>query len=166
MATTSSLPSFSTPTRSQSLAYSTATPPPAPSSRHNPISLRIYKAIGTSFDNPGSREALEIASSFYAPSIKGKEKADAVELDDEALPERRTLKGQTAAMARKHLKRDVEARLAGGTRKFLEAFGEVDKVGWRVDFERTRCVLPRRPLVVDSLLSTAVCVAQGLALMI
>ena len=31
-------------------------------------------------------------------------------------------------MARKWLKRDIEAKLAGGSQKFLEAFGEVDKV--------------------------------------
>lgn len=118
--------STSSPSRTFSLSQSTATHTRALSSRHNPISLRIYKAIGTSFDDPGSREALEIASSFYAPSTKGKEKETA---DEEVLPERRTLKGQTAAMARKHLRKDVEARLAGGSRKFLEAFGEVDKVG-------------------------------------
>ena len=120
-AASSSLPL--TPDRSY--AYSNAVP--TQSSRHNSISLRIYKAIGTSFDDPGSREALEIASSFYAPSLKGKERAEGV--DDEDIPERRTLKGQTAAMARKHLKRDVEARLAGGSRRFLQAFGEVDQVG-------------------------------------
>lgn len=122
------------PSRSDSLSYPTSTAHRATSSRHNPISLRIYKAIGTSFDDPGSREALEIASSFYAPSVKEKEELD--EEEDERLPERRTLKGQSAAMARKHLKRDIEGRLAGGSRKFLAAFGEVDKV----------CIRPLRVL--------------------
>lgn len=102
-------------------------------SRNNPISLRIYKAIGTTFDDRASREALEIASSMYA-SRKGKEREkDKDEEDegdgDELVPVRRTLRGQSAAMARKNLKRDVEARLAGGSQRFLEAFGEVDKVG-------------------------------------
>lgn len=143
----------------------TSSPPPAParslsqsgpsssitqtsvSSRNNPISLRIYKAIGTTFDDPGSREALEIVSNFYAPG-KGKEKAidpdttggdvfgtgigplDSDEAADggEIVPRRRTLKGQSAAMARKHLKRDVERKLAEGSQRFLAAFGEVDKV--------------------------------------
>ncbi|RSH94849.1 Golgi transport complex subunit 6 [Saitozyma podzolica] len=119
--------------------------------RANPISLRIYKALGTSFDDPGSREALEIASSFYAPvqaqaqaqspgKEKGKAKADEGDGTDEGvtvdpLVQRRTLRaplgvtGRTsaAAMARTQLKRDVETKLATGSQKFLEAFGEVDK---------------------------------------
>ena len=118
--------SSSTPERHDSLSHSFPTAPAAPSSRHNPISLRIYKAIGISFDDPGPRQALEIASGFYAPSVKGKEKAE--DQDDDVVPERRTLKGQSAAMARRYLKKDVDSRLAGGSRKFLEAFGEVDKV--------------------------------------
>ncbi|BEI79779.1 hypothetical protein CcaverHIS002_0103080 [Cutaneotrichosporon cavernicola] len=95
-----------------------ATPTPA-ASRNNPISLRIYKAIGTSFDDRSSREALEIASSFYSAKGKGR-------TDDDILPIRRTLKGQSAATARRNLKRDVEARMAGGAQRFLTAFGEVD----------------------------------------
>lgn len=90
--------------------------------------MRIYKAIGTNFDDRASREALEIASSFY--SSKGKAKADATSSaasdGDDIVPVRRTLRGQSAATARKNLKRDVEARLAGGSQRFLEAFGEVD----------------------------------------
>jgi hypothetical protein len=101
-------------------ASGSATPTPA-ASRNNPISLRIYKAIGTSFDDRSSREALEIASSFY--SAKGKGRAD----DDDILPIRRTLKGQSAATARRNLKRDVEARMAGGAQRFLTAFGDVDQ---------------------------------------
>ncbi|OCF45140.1 hypothetical protein I317_00942 [Kwoniella heveanensis CBS 569] len=133
---------------SRSLSLSLSAPAPLPSSRNNPISLRIYKAIGTSFDDPSSREALEIASSFYAPSSstpdKGKGKAgygladggdgggsidgQSSSRDGEiGLPQRRTLKGQSAATARKWLKRDVEGTLAGGSQKFLEAFGEVDQ---------------------------------------
>lgn len=119
------------------------------SSRNNPISLRIYKAIGTNFDDPGSREALEIVSTFYAPTVsanhKGKEKAGPLqngdaeesdvfgtlrddEEDGDMIPKRRTLKGQSAAMARKYLKRDIERKLAEGSQKFLHAFGEVDQV--------------------------------------
>ncbi|WVF66103.1 hypothetical protein IAT40_000842 [Kwoniella sp. CBS 6097] len=149
-------PNIGSPSRSLSLSLSA--PAPLPSSRNNPISLRIYKAIGTSFDDPSSREALEIASSFYAPGSpssaslldKGKGKAGSqgvIEEDGEGdgdgdgdhgaggqgrdvvlgLPQRRTLKGQSAATARKYLKRDVEGTLAGGSQKFLEAFGEVDQ---------------------------------------
>ena len=124
---------------SQSGPSSSFAPPSSlSSSRNNPISLRIYKAIGTTFDDVGSREALELVSSFYAPthSIKGKEKeiGDLVNGhdDDEELPRRRTLKGQSAATARKYLKKDVERKLAEGSRKFLDAFGEVDQVNWRM----------------------------------
>lgn len=108
----------------------TPTPVPAPS-RNNPISLRIYKAISTNFDDKASREALEIASGFYTKRDKGKGKADyAADDNDEEdiVPRRRTLKGQSAAAARRNLKRDVEARMAAGSQRFLEAFGEVDKV--------------------------------------
>jgi hypothetical protein len=126
-----------TPTRSlsQSGPSSSFAPPSLSSSRNNPISLRIYKAIGTTFDDTGSREALELVSNFYAPthSIKGKEKAEEVLTNghghvEEELPRRRTLKGQSAATARKYLKKDVERKLAEGSRKFLDAFGEVDQV--------------------------------------
>ncbi|WVQ78637.1 hypothetical protein IAT38_000724 [Cryptococcus sp. DSM 104549] len=115
---------------------SSSTPAPLPTSRNNPISLRIYKAIGTSFDDASSREALEIASSFYAPPTskdKGKDTSASGILEgydweeEEGLPKRRTLRGQSAVTARKWLKKDVEASLAGGSRRFLEAFGEVDQ---------------------------------------
>lgn len=128
---------------------------PSISSRNNPIQLRIYKAIGTTFEDPGSREALEIVSSFYAPSttLKGKERAqdsqdvfggggqstrrdDDEEEEEDIFSRRRTLKGQSAAMARKHLKRDVERKLADGSHKFLKAFGEVDKVS--LHYQRSR----------------------------
>ena len=114
-------------------AQSSPAPAPAPSSRNNPISLRIYKAIGTSFDDPDSREALELASKLYSGTgAKGKGRAaeedeDAQLHDNESIV-RRAAKGESAAMARKYLKRDIEARLASGSQKFLEAFGEVDKV--------------------------------------
>lgn len=89
---------------------------------------------------------MEIVSAFYAPSTstsnKGKEKADPKDVfsetsdtygpegdvEEDMMPRRRTLKGQSAAMARKHLKRDVERNLAEGSQKFLNAFGQVDKV--------------------------------------
>lgn len=138
---------MSTPSPSVSRTYST----PLPSaSRSNPISLRIYKALGTNFDDPASREALEIASSFYvtpppAPSTspdKGKARAlpkdededddhDGQGIDGDSIW-KRSLRGDStsdgsAAMARKYLKRDIEAKLAEGSQRFLEAFTEVDK---------------------------------------
>lgn len=137
------------PERSSSFAIST---PSAPS-RNNPISLRIYKALGTTFDDAASREALDIAASFYvaadAPAAgvasgsggkgKGKdvsaskvgESAEEAGTEDERelFAPRRTLKGVSrAATARKYLKRDVESQLAETSRRFLEAFGDVDQV--------------------------------------
>ncbi|WVQ92239.1 hypothetical protein IAS59_006048 [Cryptococcus gattii] len=113
------------------MATNPNTPAP-PATRTNPISLRIYKAIGTSFDDVSSREALEIASGMYGPEDpkgKGKVQSEYEELeeDDDTLPKRRTLKGQSAATARKYLKQDIETSLATGSAKFLEAFAEVDQ---------------------------------------
>lgn len=152
MASASSLPMSS---RLGSTSSSSGlTPIPAPTSRNNPISLRIYKAISTSFDDPASQEALQIASSFYSgdrgldlrTSLKGKGRAEQnghgplqEEQEDEASREvsgeesdwangRRAAKGESAAMARKWLKKDIEGRLAGGSQRFLDAFGQVDQV--------------------------------------
>lgn len=36
--------------------------------------------------------------------------------------------GETAAKARKNLRRDIERKLAEGSQKFLKAFGEVNEV--------------------------------------
>jgi hypothetical protein len=113
----------STPTRSSTLNLSAPTAP----SRNNPISLRIYKALGTTFDDPSSREALEIAASFYAPA-ESNAHLNGEDLDDGLEKPRRTLKGQSAAMARRYLKRDVEMKLAESSQRFLDAFGEVDQV--------------------------------------
>ncbi|WWC86032.1 uncharacterized protein L201_000903 [Kwoniella dendrophila CBS 6074] len=139
MSVTSS-PPIGSPSRSMSM--SSSTPTPIPTSRNNPISLRIYKTIGTTFDDKSSREALELASSFYSSASsssldKGKGKAlgqqndndnNEEEQEEEGLPKRRTLKGQSSAStARKWLKKDIEGTLASGSQKFLEAFGEVDQ---------------------------------------
>jgi hypothetical protein len=111
-----------TPSRSSTINISAPTAP----SRNNPISLRIYKALGTTFDDPSSREALEIAASFYAP--RDDTLANGDEVDGWGDQPRRTLKGQSAMMARRYLKRDVEMKLAESSQRFLDAFGEVDKV--------------------------------------
>jgi len=126
-------------TTGRSMSYSSAVPAPAPTSRNNPISLRIYKAIGTSFDDEASRQALEIASGLYSGKGKAKElDHDEYDIDEEDDPAhlRRAGKGESAAMARKWLKRDIEGRLASSSQKFLEAFGEVDKVGLLVRLEK------------------------------
>lgn len=122
------------PSRSLSRSLSGTAPAPIPTSRNNPLSLRIYKAIGTTFDDPASRQALEIASSLYSGKGKAREigHADGGDsneaVDGEGSSSRRAGKGESAALARKWLKRDVESRLATSSQRFLEAFGEVDKV--------------------------------------
>jgi hypothetical protein len=92
----------------------------------NPISLRLWKVIGsTSFDDPSSREALQTVSDYYTHHET-----------HSAVPDARRRKryqlqadqGQAAASARRNLKRDLETQLSEGSARFLEAFGEVDKV--------------------------------------
>lgn len=108
----------------------------------NPISLRLYKVLGTNFDDDATREALQTLSELYATSstLKGKEILRNVEEDEveeewakpsglvagELLTE--AVPGESAARARKNLRRDMERKLAEGSHQFLEAFGEVDQV--------------------------------------
>jgi hypothetical protein len=126
-------------------------PAPVSTTRNHPISLRIYKSVGVSFDDPSSYSALQTASSFYSsqvspspltngasastssstpvPRIKSPSESTSEPSTEvgEAFTLRRTMKGQSASTARKFLKKDVEARLASGSSRFLEAFGEVDQ---------------------------------------
>lgn len=110
----------------------------------NPVSLRLYKILGTNFDDEATKGALQTLSDLYATSEapKGKDvKRDAEYMDDEdddtaaksvvrvdnsLLIE--TLPGESAARARRNLRRDMENKLAEGSRQFLKAFGEVDQV--------------------------------------
>jgi hypothetical protein len=110
----------------------------------NPVSLRLYKVLGTNFDDDSTREALLTLSDLYAThgSPKGKEirrdvedpEDDDVEDDsvkpgaprDAILPE--AIPGELAARARKNLRRDMENKLTEGSRQFLRAFGDVDQV--------------------------------------
>ena len=98
---------------------STTTPPPPnpPASTRNPISLRLWKVIGsTSFDDASSREALQTVSDHYTRDRKRRR----YDLQAEG--------GAAAAAARRGFKRDLETQLSEGSTQFLEAFGEVDKV--------------------------------------
>ncbi|KAH8813769.1 oligomeric Golgi complex subunit 6 [Flagelloscypha sp. PMI_526] len=104
----------------------------------NPVALRLYKVLGTNFDDEATREALQTLSELYGqstpvtPTTKGKEK-DAEDLDDDSekvptptttLSER--VAGETAAKARKNLRRDMEQQLAAGSHQFLKVLGELD----------------------------------------
>ncbi|KAF4576413.1 Golgi transport complex subunit 6 [Pleurotus pulmonarius] len=118
------------------------------SSQRNPISARLYKLLGTSFDDNATREALQTLSELYATqstSSKGKDivhdtsddhdsqvydaelevlsasRANTSHMLVEAIP------GETAATARRQLKRDMENKLAEGSHEFLNALGEVSQ---------------------------------------
>ena len=113
---------------------------PSPLAR-NPVSLRLYKVLGATFDDDATREALSTLSDLYAPSgptLIAKEE-DVVSHDevDEAGGEkiknvpsflRGALAGDTAVKARKHLRRDIESKLEKGSLRFLAAFSAVDQV--------------------------------------
>jgi hypothetical protein len=112
---------------------------PSPLAR-NPVSLRLYKVLGATFDDDATREALSTLSDLYSPSGPTPvAKEDDVSHDeaDEASGEkikdvpsflRGALPGDTAAKARKHLRRDIESKLEEGSLRFLAAFGAVDQV--------------------------------------
>jgi hypothetical protein len=116
----------------------------------NPISLRLYKVLGTNFNDEATKEALRTLSDLYVSSVphpgslKGKEvQRDVDELDDDDAEDNvlwgkssvtsdsgfvENIPGESAARARKNLRRDMENKLAEGSRQFLKAFGEVDQV--------------------------------------
>ena len=137
------------------MASSSLSLPPAPSwtaetaekkqhsqsQSRNPVALRLYKVLSTNFESAATRGALQTLSDLYAPQIKGKEprKCDEEEDDDDEclmqdgsrVPGQLSaelVSGDIAARARKHLRRDMEKKLADGSRQFLKALGEVDHV--------------------------------------
>ncbi|EJU04626.1 oligomeric complex COG6 [Dacryopinax primogenitus] len=75
------------------------------SGRNNPLTLRLYKVLGSSYSDPATYEALTTVSDFYADASDSR---------------------GVAARARKSLRKDTEDRLAEGSRRFLDAFGEVN----------------------------------------
>ncbi|KDQ13474.1 hypothetical protein BOTBODRAFT_111408 [Botryobasidium botryosum FD-172 SS1] len=114
------------------------------SSARNPISLRLYKVLGTNFQDPTTREALETLSSFYAPEIatpgqtevgdededEGSDEEDGDEGSDAQpipMPRNEKIDGDIAEKARKLFRKNVEGRLLEGSYKFLQAFKEVDE---------------------------------------
>ncbi|KAI5122053.1 hypothetical protein M0805_006037 [Coniferiporia weirii] len=127
-----------------------------PTAPRNPVSLRLYKVLGTSYNDPAIRDALETLSELYsAPeSTKGKavERDARLEDDDLTILNSTAVKASgklvssgsgTAARARKSLRRDAELKLAQGSRQFLRAFQDVDKhlnvLQEHIDAMRLRC---------------------------
>ncbi|TFK31706.1 oligomeric complex COG6-domain-containing protein [Crucibulum laeve] len=113
------------------------------SQTRNPVSLRLYKVLSTNFDDEATKEALRTLSELYAstvPTTKGKEvlkPIDDLDEDEFEVRERERVRtmtnavesvpGESAARARKNLRRDMEKKLAEGSMQFLKALGEVDQ---------------------------------------
>ena len=115
---------------------------PSPLAR-NPVSLRLYKVLGATFEDEATKEALSTLSDLYSPSksqaivstakedVVVPDAADEVDLDTaKDVPSflRGAPPGDTAAKARKHLRRDIESKMEEGSLRFLVAFGMVDQV--------------------------------------
>jgi hypothetical protein len=111
----------------------------------NPVSARLYKVLGARYDDDATRAALRTLSDFYAPAptpaVPAAHERDAWDESDSeddamrpapATPALAFLRdrpaGDAAKRARTHMRRDVERRLADGSRRFLAAFGDVDDV--------------------------------------
>lgn len=130
------MPSF-TPSPSSTPSLTPRKASTAAQSR-SPVSLRLYKVLGTNFDDEATREALRTLSDLYATPSHGKGKAvqrgdDELDGDDEESRVRskdatELPSGESAAHARRNLRKDMEQKLAEGSRHFLAAFGEVDQV--------------------------------------
>jgi len=113
---------------------------PSPLAR-NPVSLRLYKVLGATFEDDATKEALSTLSDLYSgsPAVVSMAKEDVVvtdgvdELDKDSAKDapsflRGAPPGDTAAKARKHLRRDIESKMEEGSLRFLAAFGMVDQV--------------------------------------
>jgi hypothetical protein len=124
------------------IARRSQTASPSPLAR-NPVSLRLYKVLGATFEDEATREALSTLSDLYAPSgssiVVSTTKEDTIGLDGIDQGEAESVKdvpsflrgappGDTAAKARKHLRRDIESKMEEGSLRFLAAFSVVDQV--------------------------------------
>ncbi|KAF8470455.1 oligomeric complex COG6 [Russula ochroleuca] len=114
---------------------------PSPLAR-NPVSLRLYKVLGATFEDEATKEALSTLSYLYSLSessaVISAAKEDVVapdgidEVDMDSVKDvpsflRGAPPGDTAAKARKHLRRDIESKMEEGSLRFLAAFGVVDQ---------------------------------------
>ncbi|KAG6911409.1 hypothetical protein DXG01_016506 [Tephrocybe rancida] len=105
----------------------------APQSR-NPISVRLYKVLGSNLDDDATKEALQTLSDLYIThnATGHKEKSNFHEQEEDGEHEQEsspaaTLPGDSAANARRYMRRDLENKLSRGSEQFLKAFGEVDE---------------------------------------
>ena len=134
------MPSLSAPVTEIVRRSQTASPSPL---ARNPVSLRLYKVLGATFDDDATKQALSTLSDLYSPSespsVVSIAKEDAVvhdgvdELNTDSAKDvpsflRGAPPGDTAAKARRHLRRDIESKMEEGSLRFLAAFGMVDQV--------------------------------------
>ncbi|KAG6826847.1 hypothetical protein H0H92_014179, partial [Tricholoma furcatifolium] len=131
--------SFSHSSSSSSLSgerRSSATPQP-----RNPISVRLYKVLGSNYEDDATKEALHTLSDLYISSKPSTiDQGTSLLHEDvdsegtELRPGRTTtivlvesVPGESAANARRNMRRDMEKKLTYGSEQFLKAFGEVDQ---------------------------------------
>jgi hypothetical protein len=141
---------FSPPLSSPSTSFSRGDPS---GQARNPVALRLYKVLGTKYDDAGTQAALRTLSDFYAPPAPlpasasagsrhtgNNDEWDAGDSDEDEPPPSAppvharlpflndAAPSDIAARARRGLRRDAERRLAEGSRAFLAAFRDVDDV--------------------------------------
>jgi hypothetical protein len=135
------MPSLPSPALTE-IGRRSQTASPSPLAR-NPVSLRLYKVLGATFEDEATKEALSTLSDLYSPSesraVTSTAKEDVVvpdgvdEVDTDSAKDvpsflRGAPPGDTAAKARKNLRRDIESKMEEGSLRFLAAFGVVDQV--------------------------------------
>ncbi|KAF8902805.1 oligomeric complex COG6-domain-containing protein [Gymnopilus junonius] len=92
-----------------------------------PASTRLYKVLSSNFDDEETRKEVQTVASEEAEDEFGVEGVDPSHHTAAAATAFiETVPGESATRARKNLRRDMEKRLAEGSKKFLDALGEVD----------------------------------------
>jgi hypothetical protein len=103
----------------------------------NPITLRLSKILGTSFDDTATREALQTLSDVYAQGGSSGDKppdsgVDGTDGDQFGSAKKSgssfVVSGELAARARKNIRRDMENKLAEGAQQFMKVLGAVNEV--------------------------------------
>ncbi|KAF8662717.1 hypothetical protein AX16_001159 [Volvariella volvacea WC 439] len=112
--------------------------PSSSQASRNPVSLRLYKVLGTNFTDDATKEALETLSELYALPKHASLPAQVDQADDDlegdALEDSHVrernmepVTSEIAVRARRNLRRDMEYKLAQGSHQFMQALEEVDQ---------------------------------------
>lgn len=108
----------------------------------NPVALRVYKLLGTNYDDPSTRAALRTLSEIYPPSIPQTSTAEHPprtidhdeDADEDGLSALRPVTvadsayEQSLVQARKGFRQDMEAQLISCSQQYLKQFGAVNQV--------------------------------------